>query len=74
MDCLGWVRDDSIVIGWKGFNEGNGEYMVQVIRSEKTTFVKVSWSFRFGWLLCLILYYIACFDFLAIDNGRDMFM
>ncbi|XP_062187110.1 nuclear pore complex protein NUP214 isoform X2 [Phragmites australis] len=40
VDSIGWVRDDSIVIGCVRLNEEDNEegYLVQVIRSEENTF------------------------------------
>ncbi|KAJ1292475.1 hypothetical protein BS78_02G394300 [Paspalum vaginatum] len=40
VDSIGWIRDDSIVIGCVRLNEDENEegYLVQVIRSEENTF------------------------------------
>ncbi|CAN6219986.1 unnamed protein product [Urochloa humidicola] len=40
VDSIGWIRDDSIVIGCVRLNEDDNEegYLVQVIRSEENTF------------------------------------
>jgi hypothetical protein len=46
VDSIGWVRGDSIVIGCVRLNEDHNEegYLVQVIRTEESTFCEVSWS------------------------------
>jgi vacuolar-type H+-ATPase subunit I/STV1 len=45
VDSIGWVRGDSIVIGCVRLNEDHNEegYLVQVIRTEESTFCEVSW-------------------------------
>lgn len=48
VDSIGWVHGDSIVIGCVRLNEDDNEegYLVQVIRTEESTFCEVSWSSR----------------------------
>jgi len=63
VDSIGWIRDDSIVIGCVRLNEDDNEegYLVQVIRSEENTFCEVNWSSR-----CLLFYHrihITCYVF-----------
>jgi nuclear pore complex protein Nup214 len=65
VDSIGWIRDDSIVIGCVRLNEDDNEegYLVQVIRSEENTFCEVSWSstcFLFSHRI-----HITCYIFLA---------
>uniref|UniRef100_A0ACD5W6E6 Uncharacterized protein n=1 Tax=Avena sativa TaxID=4498 RepID=A0ACD5W6E6_AVESA len=54
VDFIGWVRDDSIVVGCTQLNkDGKGEgYLVQVIRSGKDTFFEVGRSSSSGCELC----------------------
>jgi len=53
VDSIGWVHGDSIVIGCVRLNEDDNEegYLVQVIRTEESTFCEVSWSSRLFFLL-----------------------
>lgn len=46
VDSIGWVRDDSIVVGCVQLNEEDNEegYLVQVIRSGGNSFFQVSCS------------------------------
>jgi len=65
VDSIGWIRDDSIVIGCVRLNEDDNEegYLVQVIRSEENTFCEVNWSSR-----CLLFshrIHITCYVSLA---------
>lgn len=55
MDSIGWVRDDSIVVGSVRLNEeGNEEgYLLQVIRSGGNTFFEVSLSFSSSSFCCV---------------------
>lgn len=55
VDSIGWVRDDSIVVGSVRLNEeGNEEgYLVQVIRSGGNTFFEVSLSFSSSCFCCV---------------------
>jgi tetrahydromethanopterin S-methyltransferase subunit E len=48
VDSIGWVHGDSIVIGCVRLNEDDNEegYLVQVIRTEESTFCEVRWSSR----------------------------
>ena len=50
MDSIGWVRDDSIVVGCVRLDEEGNEvgYLVQVIRSGCDTFFEVNCSSSSG--------------------------
>ena len=50
VDSIGWVRDDSIVVGCVRLNEESNEegYLVQVIRSGGDTFFEVNCSSSSG--------------------------
>jgi hypothetical protein len=54
VDSIGWVHGDSIVIGCVRLNEDDNEegYLVQVIRTEESTFCEVSWSSRRFFFCC----------------------
>jgi nuclear pore complex protein Nup214 len=47
VDSIGWVRDDSIVIGCVRLDEEGNEvgYLIQVIRSGGKTFFEVNCSY-----------------------------
>jgi len=61
VDSIGWVHGDSIVIGSVRLNEDDNEegYLVQVIRTEESTFCEVSWSSRC--FFCCRQIHITCY-------------